>query len=392
MPDYKYLIIGGGMTADSAVRGIREVDTQGSIGLISAEQSPPYDRPPLSKGLWKGKPEEDIWRETEDRQVDMHLGQKINQVDLEGKRAIDENNTIYTYDRLLLATGGTPRELPFGKDHILYFRTFEDYKQLREQTQKGRRFAVIGGSFIGSELAAALAMNDEDVVMIFPRKGIGGGRFPSGLSKFLNDYYREKGVEVLNNQRISDLEARGERLVLKTKEGQEIIADSVLGGIGIAPNVGVARGAGLEVEDGIVVDEFLRTSHPDVYAAGDVAAFFNPALGKRMRVEHEDNANTMGQIAGRNMAGDSSAYHHLPYFYSDLFDLGYEAVGDTDSKLEIFSDWQDPFKKGVIYYLQEGRVRGVVAWNVWSQMEPARQLIAEAGPFSAQDLKGRLPA
>ena len=173
MPEYKYLIIGGGMTADSAVRGIREVDTQGSIGLISAEHNPPYDRPPLSKGLWKGKPEEDIWRETEDRQVDMHLGQKINQVDLEGKRAIDENNTIYTYDRLLLATGGTPRELPFGKDHILYFRTFEDYKQLREQTQKGRRFAVIGGSFIGSELAAALAMNDEDVVMIFPGEGIG---------------------------------------------------------------------------------------------------------------------------------------------------------------------------------------------------------------------------
>jgi 3-phenylpropionate/trans-cinnamate dioxygenase ferredoxin reductase subunit len=392
MPQYKYLIIGGGMTADSAVRGIREIDTQGSIGVISAEHSPPYDRPPLTKGLWKGKPEDDIWRETEERQVDIHLGRRINQLELEYKQAIDENGTVYTYDKLLLATGGTPRELPFGKDQILYFRTFEDYKQLRERTQKGQRFAVIGGGFIGSELAAALAMNDEEVVMIFPEEGIGGGRFPSDLSKFLNDYYREKGVEVLNNQLISGLEARGDKLVLKTEGGQEVVADSVLGGIGIAPNVELARAAGLEVEDGIVVDEFLRTSHPDVYAAGDVASFFNPALGKRLRVEHEDNANIMGQVAGRNMAGVPNAYHHLPYFYSDLFDLGYEAVGDTDSRLEIFSDWQDPFKKGVIYYLQEGRVRGVVAWNVWSQVEPARQLIAEPGPFSAQDLKGRLPA
>lgn len=392
MPHYKYLIIGGGMTADSAVRGIREVDAQGSIGLISAEPNAPYDRPPLTKGLWKGKPEEDIWRQTEERQVAIHLGRKIGQLRLEDKEAIDDRGNVYTYDKLLLATGGTPRQLPFGKEHILYFRTFEDYKQLRGRTQKGQRFAVIGGGYIGSELAAALAMNEEEVVMIFPDAGIGGGRFPSDLSKFLNDYYRERGVEVLAGELISGVEERGDQLVLKTGSGREVLADSVLAGIGIAPNVELARAAGLEVEDGIVVDEFLRTSHADVYAAGDVASFFNPALGIRMRVEHEDNANTMGKIAGRNMAGESSAYHHLPYFYSDLFDLGYEAVGDTNSKLETFSDWQDPFKKGVIYYLQGGRVRGVVAWNVWSQVEPARQLITEPGPFSPQDLKGRLPA
>ncbi|HZD55315.1 MAG TPA: FAD-dependent oxidoreductase, partial [Anaerolineales bacterium] len=352
MPYYKYLIIGGGMTADSAVRGIREVDSQGSIGVVSAEHSPPYDRPPLTKGLWKGKPEEDIWRGTEDRQVDMHLGRRISQLRPEDKQAIDENGTVYSYNRLLLATGGAPHQLPFGKEHILYFRTFEDYKKLRERTQKGQRFAVIGGGFIGSELAAALAMNDEEVVIIFPEEGIGGGRFPSDLSKFLNDYYREKGVEVLAGELISGLEARGDQLVLKTKSGREVHANNVLAGIGIAPNVELALAAGLEVGDGVVVDEFLRTTHTDVYAAGDVASFFNPALGIRMRVEHEDNANTMGRVAGSNMAGDSNAYHHLPYFYSDLFDLGYEAVGDTNSKLETFSDWQDPFRKGIIYYLQ----------------------------------------
>ena len=140
------------------------------------------------------------------------------------------------------------------------------------------------------------------------------------------------------------------------------------------------------------MDEFLRTSYSDVHAAEDVAEFHNPALGKRLRVEHEDNANSMGRLAGRNMAGKSEAYHHLPFFYSDLFELGYEAVGDVDSRLETCADWKRPNEEGVIYYVQHGRVRGVLLWNVWEQVEAARQLIAEPGPFTPKDLKGRLPA
>src|SRR5207249_3290102 len=138
-------------------------------------------------------------------------------------------------------------------------------------------------------------------------------------------------------------------------------------------------------------DEFCRTSQPDIYAAGDVAEFYNPTLDKRMRVEHEDNANTMGKIAGRNMAGAGDEYDYLPMFYSDLFDLGYEAVGELNAKLETFEDWQEPFKKGVIYYLKDGRVRGVLLWNVWDQVNNARALIAEQGPFNPDNLKGRLP-
>jgi NADPH-dependent 2,4-dienoyl-CoA reductase/sulfur reductase-like enzyme len=122
-----------------------------------------------------------------------------------------------------------------------------------------------------------------------------------------------------------------------------------------------------------------------------VASFFNPALGKRMRVEHEDNANAMGRQAGRNMAGMNEPYHYLPAFYSDLFELGYEAVGELDSQLETVSDWKEPYRKGVVYYLREGRVRGVLLWNVWKQVEAARRLIAEPGPFKPDDLKGRLP-
>jgi 3-phenylpropionate/trans-cinnamate dioxygenase ferredoxin reductase component len=147
----------------------------------------------------------------------------------------------------------------------------------------------------------------------------------------------------------------------------------------------------LPVENGIIVDEFLRTNDPNIFAAGDVAEFFNPSLVKRMRVEHEDNANTMGRLAGRNMAGESEPYHHLPMFYSDLFELGYEAVGELDSRLESYADWKEPNKEGVIYYLKDNRVRGVLLWNVWGQVDAARTLIAELGPFSAANLKGRLP-
>jgi NADPH-dependent 2,4-dienoyl-CoA reductase/sulfur reductase-like enzyme len=389
---YKYLIVGGGMTADAAAQGIREVDTEGSIGLISAEHNPPYNRPPLTKGLWKGKPFESIWRGTEERGVELHLGRRIESLDLKNKRASDDRGNEYTFDKLLLATGGIPRELPFGKEHILYYRTVEDYQQLRERTQEVRHFAVLGGGFIGSEIAAALTINHQKVTLIFPEAGIGDRLFPGDLSRFLNDYYRENGVEVLEGELVSDLQKKNNQLALSTKSGRTIQVDAVVAGIGILPNTNLAESAGLEVENGITVDEFLHTSHPDVYSAGDVASFFNPTLGKRMRVEHEDNANTMGKIAGRNMAGEPTPYHYLPFFYSDLFDLGYEAVGDVNSELETIADWQEPFQKGVIYYLQNERVHGVLAWNVWDQVEPARELIAEPGPLSADKLKGRLPA
>lgn len=173
---------------------------------------------------------------------------------------------------------------------------------------------------------------------------------------------------------------------------RKIVVDGVVAGIGITPNVDLARAAGLPIDNGIMVDELLHAGHPDIYAAGDVASFHNPALGKRLRVEHEDNANTQGRAAGRAMAGREQPYHHLPSFYSDLFDLGYEAVGELDSRLETVADWKQELREGVVYYLGDGRVRGVLLWNVWGQLDAARALIAEAGPFRAADLRGRLPA
>ena len=391
MTHYKYLIIGGGMTADAAVRGIRQLDGEGSIGLVGEEPYPPYDRPPLSKGLWRGNSIEDIWRNIQEQGVEVHLGFRAQVLEPRNRRLTDERGEVYTFEKLLLATGGRPRRLPFGEDRIIYFRTLEDYRKLRTLAEQGRRFAVIGGGFIGSEIAAALAMNGKEVVMLFPKEAIGAQAFPADLARFLNGFYREKGVEVLAGETVSGLETHTERLDVRTSGGQEVTVDGVVAGIGIEPDVRLAEGAGLEVGDGIVVDEFLRTSSPDVYAAGDVANFYNPDLDKRLRVEHEDNANTMGLLAGRNMAGAAEPYHHLPFFYSDLFELGYEAVGEVDARLETVADWKDLGREGVVYYLREGQVRGVLLWNVWGQVDAARRLIAEPGPFEAGDLKGRLP-
>jgi NADPH-dependent 2,4-dienoyl-CoA reductase/sulfur reductase-like enzyme len=389
MDEYKYLIIGGGMTADAAVRGIREIDPDGSIGLVGMEDDPPYNRPPLSKKLWQGKPIESIWRNTENNHVALHLGTKIVNLNVDRLSARDEKGNEYSGEKILLATGGTPRRLDFGDDDIIYYRTLQDYRVLSELSSIGQNFAVIGGGFIGSEIAAALAMHGKKVSMIFPEDGIGARVYPHDLSQFITDYFVEKGVEVLTGEQVTGFSRRNRHYILNTSGGHELLVDGVVAGIGIEPNIELAKAAGLKTGNGIIVDEYLLTSQPNIYAAGDVAEFFNPALGKRMRVEHEDNANTMGLRAGRNMAGASEPYHHLPFFYSDLFELGYEAVGQLDSRLATVADWAEPFKKGIIYYLKDDRVSGVLLWDVWKKVPAARELIARPGPIRAEEMNAK---
>ena len=390
MPHYRYLIIGGGMAADAAVRGIRELDPDAAIGLVGAEPDPPYSRPPLSKALWKGEPFESVWRNTAEAGVELHLGRSAKELDLAARRVRDDQGGEYSFDKLLLATGGTPRRLGFGGDEVIYFRTLEDYRRLRALAQPGKSFAIIGGGFIGSEIAAALAMQGCRVTMFFPDAGIGARLFPADLAGFLNGYYTEHGAEPRPGTSVTGLRKSGSGMVVETGSGAAVTGDAVVAGIGITPNTGLAEAAGLRVENGIVVNQRLMTSHPDVFAAGDVARFEAPALGTTLRVEHEDNALTMGRAAGRAMAGDPAPYTHLPFFYSDLFELGYEAVGEMDPRGRVVEDWKEPFREGVVYYLSGGRVRGALLWNTWGQVDAARALIAEPGPLEEKDLVGRI--
>ncbi len=228
--------------------------------------------------------------------------------------------------------------------------------------------------------------------MLFPEPGIGARTFPLDLARHLNASYEAKGVTILAGQSVIGLVKKGRSYAVRTLSGADVAADLVVAGLGVQPNAEIAEAAGLTVENGVAVDGALRTTHPDVYAAGDVAAAPSAVLGRRVRVEHEDAALTMGRFAGRAMAGaDDGPYTHLPFFYSDLFDVGYEAVGDLDPRLQTVSDWKEPFREGVVYYLDGGRVRGVLLWNTWGQVDAARRLLAESGPFSAADLRGRLP-
>jgi len=389
MAHFEYVIVGGGMTGHAAAQGIRSVDARGSIALLGDEPARPYLRPPLTKGLWTGREEGSIWL-PEVEGLTLRTGVRVVAIDRAARQVALEGGETLGYGRLLLATGGTPRRLPFGGEGVVYYRTVADYRRV-QALPVGKHVAVVGGGFIGSELAASLTTAGYRVTLLFPEEAIGARLFPRELALHLNGYYAEREVELRPGEAVNGLAAEGNGLIVRTARG-ELRADLVVAGLGIVPNDRLAADAGLAVDGGIVVDEALRTSDPAIFAAGDVARFRNPALGQAIRVEHEDNANTMGREAGRAMAGADVAYRHLPFFYSDLFDLGYEAVGLVGARLETVADWKEPFRKGFVYYLANGRVRGVLAWGVFGKMDDARTLIAAPGPHEPRALRGRIAA
>ena len=379
MHSMRYLIIGGGMTGDAAVKGIRERDGDGSIVLVGAEKHPPYARPPLTKGLWSGSDEAKIWRGTEAAGLDLRLGRRIVSLDLDARRATDDAGEEYAWEKLLLATGGRPRTIP-GTDGVVYYRTLDDYRTVRARVREGSSAVVIGGGFIGSEIAASLAANGCRVTMVFPEAGIASRVLPVGLSAFVTEYYRGRGVELLTEETVQAASAGS----VTTGSGRTLEADVVIAGLGIQPATDLAESVGLAVDNGIVVDELGRVEgREDVFAAGDVASFPAAVLGRRLRVEHEDHAKSHGRAVGANMAGANVPYDHLPFFYSDMFDLGYEAVGEVDSRLETVESWEEPNRKGIVAYVDEDRrPRGFLYWNVWDKVDQGRELIRAGAPVA----------
>lgn len=391
MKHHQYLIVGGGLAADAAIRGIRSSEPGADIALIGAEPYRPYDRPPLSKGLWKGKHLLSIWRKTDYTDVAFYVGRSVIDVDPRRKRVVDHAGDVFAYQKLLLATGGEPRRLRLSGP-VIYLRTLDDYRLLHQRAVSGAQIIVIGSGFIGCEIAAALSSVGATVTMITSERSIGAKHYPPGLSQFLLEYYRSRGVRIIPDDSVRDVISQGETASVATIRGKVLRANALVAGIGITPNVGLATSAGLAVGNGIVVDDFLRTSDPDIFAAGDVANFFSTTLNKRIRVEHEDNAETMGYTAGVNMTNQLQPYAHLSYFYSDMFDLGYEAVGELHTDHNVIEDWAEPYRKGVVYYLSGSEIRGVLLWNVWGKVADATRLIGTTVTGRPKCLSGAISA
>lgn len=398
MPEYasKYVIIGGGLAAASAVEGIREVDERSSIAMVASERFLPYNRPPLSKKLWFGKQTvNDIWIHDAAfyarHGTDVFLGNEAVKVEPTSKVVHTSNGDTFRYEKLLLATGGIPRMLPIdGGDlgGIYYYRYLKDYESLHAEATAGKSAIVVGGGFIGSEIAAVLRINSVNVSIIFPDDYLCARVLPVSVGMAVQQDFMQRGVRVLPNESVESIKKDGARFIAYTSQGREIKSDIVIAGIGLKPGTSLAEEAGLRTDNGVLVNELLQTSHPDIYSAGDCAAFPYKALGIVTRVEHWDNALTQGKQAGRNMAGAGEVYDYMPYFFSDLFDFGYEAVGEVDARMETYADWQEENKTGVIYYLRDDRIRGAMMCNVWDQVPAARKLIQSGKKVSKTELQG----
>jgi NAD(P)H-nitrite reductase large subunit len=395
---YTYIIVGAGLTGASAIRGIRERDKNGSILLLGKEKHLPYNRPPLTKELWFGKKTvEKIFVNEETfygkNYVKIIFNTTVTAIDVNKKIIRDEKDRTYHYEKLLLATGGIPRTLPVpGSDlrGICYYRYLDDYLKLRPQATEGKSAVIIGGGFIGSEISAALNINKLQVTMIFPDSYLVQRIFPRDLGNALQRHYIDKGIKIIPGDKPAEFSKKADKFITRTANDAQIESDILIVGTGIIPASRLAETASLKVSNGIEVNEYLQTSDPHIYAAGDNALFPYQALGRKARIEHWDNAMTQGKWAGANMAGANAPFEYMPYFFSDLFKFGYEAVGEINSELETFTDWKKENDTGVIYYLKDKKVKGVMLCNVWKQIDAARELIKKNEEVSPTSLRGAI--
>jgi len=390
MTSYKYLIIGGGLAGGRAVSGIRQVDEGGSVGLVTQEPHRPYERPPLSKKYMREEVGLDrVYVEDADyydeNEVDLMTGVRAAGVDPEAQTVTLEDGRELGYEKLLLATGGYAWRLPMPGnelENVFTLRKIEDSERIREAGGEGKHALIMGGSFIGSEVAASLRQLGTQVTMVFPGPRLLRRIVPVEVSDFLFATYRDEGITVLPRTVADELSGDGqvERAVLDN--GETLDVDLAVMGVGIRLNTDLAEEAGLELneEGAVVVDEHLRTSDEQIYAAGDIAAWPDPTFDERLRVEHWDVARRQGRQAGRNMAGAEERYTALPYFYSDLFDLSFEVWGNLSS-------WEETVLRGSLesrsfayYYFDQGKLVGVFAMGRPSEERSPMQDLVRARP------------
>ncbi|XP_033743429.1 apoptosis-inducing factor 1, mitochondrial-like [Pecten maximus] len=423
LPDHaQYLIIGAGTAAFTAYQEIKARDPKAKVWIIGKEKYIPYSRPYLSKYLWYIAPEKiDKWMEqdhpvgsksifyesesyyfsgkelmeNENGGVCVIGGQKVTKLDADKKTVYVECGKEISYDKCLIATGGEPRNLPIFKeapkevkDRVTVFRTVDDFKKLYALSSSAKSIAVIGGGFLGSELAVSLQSRaNQDgsglkVTQVFPEGGNLGLVLPEQLCKWLTSHIASEGVQVLSERTVSKLAYKNNEVVLNLSDDTEIKADHVIVAVGLEPNVALAETAGLEVDDrlgGFLVNSELE-ARSNVWVAGDAACFYDRRLGRR-RIEHYDNAEQSGRTAGQNMTGGGMSYTYQSTFWSDIGDIFMEAVGLVDSKLEtttiseLVKNVEDGDNRKVVFYRKGQDVVGILTMNIKRKTELGRRYI-----------------
>ena len=371
MDQSNIVILGGGMVAGYAAKQLVELGLpKGELAVLSADTAVPYERPPLSKGFLAGKDSEDAIKiNPEDfykkNGVEVRLRCEVAAVDLKRKRLILKNSDEFGFQKLIIATGARPRTLniPGSRlQNLLYLRSLNDSKSIRNAAQKAKHAVVIGGGFIGMEVAAVLAQKGIEVALVMDHDRVFKRLFSPGMSSFFESYYAARGVRLIKSTSVTEFRGNGAVNSAVLRDGQTVRCDLVVAGIGVEPVFDVVS-SGLEIGNGILVNEYLQTSQPDVFAAGDVANYQDVLFAKRRRVEHWDNAVSQGQYCARSLMGDKVPFKHVPYFFSDIFDLSYEYWGDSSGADEVVHRGDLSTNSFSVWWLHQQRVVAAFTMN-----------------------------
>jgi NADPH-dependent 2,4-dienoyl-CoA reductase/sulfur reductase-like enzyme len=392
-----YVIVGASLAGAKAAETMREEGFAGTITLIGEEDDRPYERPPLSKGYLLGTDGRDsVFVHDEgwyrDNSVDLRLGTRATSIDRAARRVELAAGDAVPYDRLLIVTGASPRRLNIpgaDLDGILYLRTVGDSERLGAALRGGGSVVIAGAGWIGLETAAAARHYGCEVTVVEPEGGVLQRSLGPELGEVFADLHRSHGVTFRFNEAVSEVAgSSGKAAAVVTSAGAELPADLVVVGIGAVPASAIAAEAGLEVDNGILADEALRTSDPSIFAAGDVANFISPVLGRRIRVEHWGNALAGGPAAARSMMGKDVSYDWVPYFYSDQYDLGMEAAGlpEPGRYDEIVYRGDRESGEFIAFWLDDGAVVAGMNVNVWDVNDDIQALIRSGGEVNTARL------
>lgn len=372
MQKSRFVILGGGMVAGYAAKQMVESGLKaGELTILSADTSIPYERPPLSKGFLAGKDSEESIQINpaefyKQHGIDVKLGCEVSSLDAQGRKLVSKTAGEFSFETLIIATGARPRALniPGGKlEGLFYLRSLSDSKAIRQAAEKAKRAVVVGGGFIGMEVAAVLAQKKIEVTMVLNDDRIWKRLFTPEMSSFFERYYAERSVNIVKSETLAELRGDGYVKSALLGKGREVPCDLVVAGIGVQPVTEILVGSGLDVNDGVVVNEYLETSQPGILAAGDVANYQDVLFGKRRRVEHWDNAVSQGQHCARVLMGERTPFRHVPYFFSDVFDLSYEYWGDTSGADEVIHRGDVSARSFSVWWLRQNKLVAAFVMN-----------------------------